>query len=36
MLGKRGDTVEVQVHGPGGDVRVTTPAGLVWRLVGVV
>jgi hypothetical protein len=33
---KRGDTIEIQVHSPDGDVRVTTPAGLVWRLADLV
>jgi hypothetical protein len=33
---KRGDTVEVHVESPEGDVRVTTPAGLVWHLADVV
>lgn len=33
---KRGDTVEVQVHSPEGDVTVTTPAGLVWHLADLV
>jgi hypothetical protein len=33
---KRGDTVEIRVHGPGGDVRVTTPAALVRHLAGVI
>ncbi len=33
---KRGDTVEVQVLGPEGEVRVTTPAGVVWHLADLV
>jgi hypothetical protein len=33
---KRGDIVEIKVHGPQGDVRVTTPAGLVWHFAEVV
>jgi len=35
-LVKRGDTVEVHVQGPEGDVKVTTPAGLVWHLADLV
>jgi hypothetical protein len=33
---KRGDTVEVQVHGLEGEVRVVTPAGLIWHLADLV
>ena len=33
---KRGDTIEIRVHSPEGDVRVTTPAGLVWHLADLV
>jgi hypothetical protein len=33
---KRGDTIEIHVHSPEGDVRVTTPAGLVWHLSDLV
>ncbi len=33
---KRGDTLEVQVESPQGNVRVTTPAGLVWHLADLV
>jgi hypothetical protein len=33
---KRGDTVEIQVHSPEGDVSVTAPAGLVWHLADLV
>jgi len=33
---KRGDTVEVLVHSPAGDVRVTTPTGLVRQLADLV
>jgi hypothetical protein len=33
---KRRHVVEIQVHGPQGDVRVITPAGLVWHFADVV
>jgi len=33
---KRGDTLEVLVHSPAGDVRVTTPTGLVRQLADLV
>lgn len=33
---KRGDTIEIQVHAPEGDVRVTAPAGLLWHLADLV
>jgi hypothetical protein len=33
---KRGDTIEIHVHSQEGDVRVTTPAGLIWHLADLV